>query len=72
MPAQEEHDKPENLVESPGKKIHSARSLEEAVDSNETLQGFYAMNDVKDSAELDREASEMPEDDGREKGHPIP
>ena len=72
MPAQEEHDKPENLVETPGKKTHSARTLEEAVDSNESLQGFYAMNNVKDAAELEREASEMPEDEDREKGHPVP
>jgi hypothetical protein len=72
MPSQEEHDKPENLVESPGKKTHSARSLEEAVDSNSTLEGFYAMNDVKDSAELEKEAAETPDDPTREKGHPVP
>lgn len=72
MPAQEEHEKPENLVESPGKKTHSARTLEEAAASNETLQGFYAMNQVENPGELEREAAEEPQDENREKGHPVP
>ena len=72
MADQTEHDKPENLVESPGKKIHSATSLNEAADSNESLEGFYAMNDVKDSEQLEKEAAESPDDEGREKGHPVP
>jgi hypothetical protein len=72
MPEQEEHDKPENLVESPHKTTHSARSLQEAVNSNSTLEGLYAMNDVKDSEELEKEAAEDPGDADRERGHPIP
>ena len=72
MPDQAEHDKPENLVEAPGKKTHSARSLNEAVDSNASLEGFYAMNDVKDSEKLEEEAANDPGDDKRERGHPIP
>ena len=71
MPDQAEHEKPENLVESAGKKTHSARSLQEAADSNASLDGFYAMNDVKDSEQLEKEAEEEPEEEGREKGHPI-
>jgi hypothetical protein len=73
MPRQEEHEKPENLVESPGEAEQAARSLQDAADSHGTLQGFYAVNDVKDSEELEREANEdrsKPED--REKGHPVP
>ena len=72
MPSQEEHDKPENLVESPHKTQHSAHSLQEAVDSNATLQGFYAMNNVKDAEELEREAALDERDPNREEGHPVP
>ncbi len=53
MPPQEEHDKPENLVESPHEAEHSARSLEDAVDSNATLDGYYAMNDAKKPEQAD-------------------
>jgi hypothetical protein len=73
MPTQEEHDKPENLVDAPQQAEHTARTLEDAADSNATLEGFYAINNVKDSEELEKEAAEdlkKPED--REKGHPIP
>jgi len=73
MPRQEEHEKPENLVESPGEAEQAARSLQDAADSHATLQGFYAVNDVKDSEELEKEAHQdhnKPED--REKGHPVP
>ena len=73
MPRQEEHEKPENLVESPGEAEQAARSLQDAVDSHGTLQGFYAVNDVKDSEELEREAREDRDKPGeREKGHPVP
>lgn len=71
MPPQEEHEKIENLVESPHQREHSARSLEDAVDSHATLDGYYAMNNVKPSQELEKEAREdHPKD--REKGHPVP
>ena len=72
MPSQEEHDKPENLVESPHQKVHPARSLEEAADSNATLQGYYAMNNIKNPEELEKEAASTPDDEDREKGHPVP
>ena len=72
MPNQEEHDKPENLVESPDQKTRPARSLAEAADSNSTLEGFYAMNNVKNPEELEEEAATDPEDETREKGHPVP
>jgi hypothetical protein len=71
MPPQEEHEKIENLVDAPHQAEHSARSLEDAVDSHATLEGYYAMNNVKPSPELEREAREdQPKD--REKGHPVP
>jgi len=59
MPEQEEHDKPENLVEQPHQAEHEARTLEDAVDSNATLEGYFAMNDIKpdkeEQEELERE-----------------
>jgi hypothetical protein len=73
MPDQEEHEKPENLVESPGEAEEAARSLEDAADSHETLQGYFAINDVRDPEEREemaREERNEPED--REKGHPVP
>jgi hypothetical protein len=71
MPPQEEHEKVENLVDAPHQAEHSARSLEDAVDSNATLEGYYAMNNVKPSEELEKEArNDEPKD--REKGHPVP
>jgi hypothetical protein len=57
MPKQEEHDKPENLVESPGQEEQEARSLEDAVDSHGTLEGYYAMNNIRDEEE--RKALEL-------------
>ena len=57
MPKQEDHDKPENLVESSGQEEQEARSLEDAVDSHGTLEGYYAMNNIRDEEE--REALEL-------------
>jgi hypothetical protein len=58
MPDQEEHEKIENMVESPHQKVRPARSLEDEVDSNATLEGFYAMNNIKPDEELEKEARE--------------
>jgi len=58
MPNQEEHDKPENLVEAPGEAERAARSLEDAADSNATLEGYYAMNNVKPPREVKPEKTE--------------
>lgn len=57
MPNQEEHDRPENLVEQPHQAEHEARSLEDAVDSNGTLEGYFAMNNIRDPEQ--REAMEL-------------
>jgi hypothetical protein len=76
MPRQEEHDKPENLVEAPHEAEHSARSLEDAVDSNATLEGYYAMNEFKSPEQKENEADEAKETDERlkerRKGHSAP
>lgn len=63
MPRQEEHDKPENLVEAPHEAEHSAKSLEDAVDSNATLQGYAAMNKADASEEMKQEAYREGEQD---------
>ena len=52
MPKQEEHDKPENLVESPNVAEQAARSLQEAADSNATLEGYYAINETPPPQEV--------------------
>lgn len=72
MPAQEEHEKLENLVDQPGQAAHSARTLGQAADSNQTLQGYFAVNDVKDVDEIEKEAAEDGGEPNREKGHPVP
>ncbi len=56
MPRQEEHEKPENLVEAPHEAEHAARSLEDAADSNATLQGYAAMNSADASDQIKQEA----------------
>jgi len=71
MPKQEEHDKPENLVEAPGEAEKAARSLNDAADSHQTLEGYYAMNNAKPSEELEKAAKED-NPQNREKGHPVP
>ena len=63
MPGQEEHDKPENLVDAPHQAEHSARSLEDEVDSNATLEGYFAMNQVKDPKYIE----ELKKEAGKEK-----
>lgn len=55
MPQQEEHEKIEDMVEAPHEAEHAARSLEDAVDSHATLDGYYAMNNIKPSQELEKE-----------------
>ena len=70
MPPQEEHEKIENLVDSPHQAEHTARSLQEAADSNATLEGFESINNEHFSKELEREARE--DQRNREKDHPLP
>ena len=52
MPKQEEHEKPENLVESPLEAEHTARTLEDAADSNATLEGYYSINETEPPEEV--------------------
>ncbi len=64
MQNQKDHDKPENLVQSPHQEEHEAGSLEDAVDSNGTLEGYFAMNNIRDDAE--REALALEEKQKKE------
>jgi hypothetical protein len=45
--------------------------LEEAADSNSTLQGYYSINSVKQPEEIEKEAGEEREPKDREKRHPV-
>ena len=58
METQKDHDKPENLVESPGQEEKEAHSLEDAVDSHGTLEGYFAMNNIRDDEEQEALALE--------------
>lgn len=57
MPSQEEHDKPENLVDQTGQAAHAARTLGEAADSNNTLDGYYAVNNSRADANENAEST---------------
>ena len=59
MPDQEEHEKIENMVETPGGAAKSARTLEEAANSHETLQGFQAINNERIPEDLKNEGLEQ-------------
>ena len=67
MQNQKDHDKPENLVESPHQEEREARSLEDAVDSHGTLEGYFAMNNIRDDEE--REAMAL-EEKGKKQDQP--
>ena len=67
MQNQKDHDKPENLVESPHQEEREARSLEDAVDSHGTLEGYFAMNNIRDDGE--REAMAL-EEKGKKQDQP--
>ena len=64
MPNQDEHDRPENLVDQPGQAAHTARTLGEAADSNQTLDGYFAINNSRESSEPDSEKN--PKSTGKE------
>ncbi|MGA8027753.1 MAG: hypothetical protein WB992_11455, partial [Bryobacteraceae bacterium] len=61
MPTQEEHDEPENLVDSPHQAEHTARTLEDAADS---LESYYAINNRKPSKEAEKEIEKEQQNKG--------
>jgi hypothetical protein len=60
MPDENEHEKIEDMVEVPGEAAKSARSLEQAANSNQTLQGFQAVNNERIPEDLENEGLEPP------------
>ena len=74
MPQQSEHERPQDMVEeSTELEREAARSLQDAADSHETLQGFFAINNERPpetaSPGADEDARQAKD---REKGHPVP
>jgi hypothetical protein len=49
----QEHERPEDMVESPGLAEEAARSLEDAADSHASLEGYYAINNEPEQAAED-------------------
>ncbi len=62
MENQKDHDKPENLVESPHQAEKEARSLEDMVDSDHSLEGYFVMNNVRDGEEVEAEKLKKEQD----------
>ena len=71
MSDQKEFERLKNMVPTDAEERNAARSLEDAVDSRHTLEGFEAMNNEHFSKELEEEAAED-NPQNREKGHPVP
>jgi hypothetical protein len=61
MPRQDEHDRPENLVEPADLPVKPAESLEEAANSNNSLEGYASINDLNET-EFGKEAVELEEE----------
>lgn len=57
---QEQHDRPENLVEAPGEDENAARTLQEAADSNASLEGYYSINEEKPPEEAVEQVDKRP------------
>jgi hypothetical protein len=71
MSDQKEFERLKNMVPTDEEEKKAARSLQDAVDSHQTLEGFEAMNNEHFSKELEEEAAnDNPQN--REKGHPVP
>ena len=71
MAEEKEFERIESMVSTPSEEKNAARSLAEAADSHQTLQGFEAINNERFSKELEEEAAQD-NPQNREKGHPVP
>jgi len=58
MPDQEEHDRPENLVQPAHLDVKPAASLQEEANSNNSLEGYAAMNALNNE-EIAKQAEEL-------------
>jgi hypothetical protein len=61
MPRQDEHDRPENLVQPADLPVKPAESLEDAANSNNSLEGYAAINNLNET-EFGKEAVELEEE----------
>lgn len=61
MPRQDEHDRPENLAEPADLSVKPAESLEDAANSNNSLEGYAAINDLNET-EFGKEAVALEEE----------
>jgi hypothetical protein len=66
MPDQEEHDRPENLVEPAKLQVRPAQSLAEEANSNNSLEGYAAMNGLNNEP-IAEEALELEEQKAKAK-----
>jgi hypothetical protein len=53
MATEDEREKLEKMAPSPGEEEQEAHSLEDAVDSHGTLEGYFAMNNIRDDIEAE-------------------
>jgi hypothetical protein len=58
MPDQEEHDRPENLVEPAYLDVKPAATLQDEANSNNSLEGYAAMNALNNE-EIAKQAEEL-------------
>jgi hypothetical protein len=73
MPQQSEHEQPQDMVEdSTELEREAARTLEDAADSHQTLQGFFAINDERppDTASPGADEDARQAQDREKKGNP--
>ena len=66
MPDQDEHDRPENLVEPAHLPVKPAATLEEAANSNNSLEGYAAVNNLNED-EFGKEAVALEEEQEKTK-----
>jgi len=71
MSDQKEFERLKDMVPTDEEERKAARSLEDAADSHQTLQGFEAINNERFSKELEEEAAQD-NPQYRERGHPVP
>ena len=71
MPDQKEHEKPENLVQPAHLEVKPAETLEDEANSNNSLEGYAAMNGLnaepiaQEAVELEDEKEKKAKEAGR-------
>ena len=59
----EDHEQPEDMVETPKVAKEAARTLEDAANSHNSLEGYAAINGLHGDDDMARIADEMAEDE---------